>query len=194
MRIRTQPAVGFVVLLFIAGYLGLAPNQIPEYKGSDKVLHFLTFFILTLCFYWTIETNRRRTLQLTIAVCPALLGIGSEFIQAALPNGRTFDLYDIVANILGSGLAIALSTWYHLRMLERKRQAKGYQPAPGEEEDLELGERVGSPAAPRAPTLEEEVDNWDENAEDWEEDEHVTGETLAGAADEGGALPQKRSD
>lgn len=99
-----------------------------------------------------------------------------------MPN-RTFDIYDIVANILGSLAALALSSWYHMRMLERKRLAKHYQVVPGEEEaDLELGEGVGaqesgttSAAAP-TPTLDEEVDNWDENIEDaWDEEEHAAG-------------------
>lgn len=64
-------------------------------------------------------------------------------------------------------------------MLERKRLAKQYQVVPGEE-DLELGEGVGAqelgtvPVTAAAPTLDEEVENWDENLEDgWEEDEHT---------------------
>ncbi len=69
-------------------------------------------------------------------------------------------------------------------MLERKRLAKHYQVVPGEEEaDLELGEGVGAQTsgttstAPVAPSLADEVDNWDENIEDaWdEEEEHAAG-------------------
>jgi hypothetical protein len=66
-------------------------------------------------------------------------------------------------------------------MLERKRQAKQYAIVPGEEEhDLELGEGLGpqesgivpSHTAPATMSLEAEVDNWDENAEDaWDEDQ-----------------------
>jgi hypothetical protein len=59
-------------------------------------------------------------------------------------------------------------------MLERKRKAKGYNAVSGEE-DVELGESGGEQetgvTGNRTQTLEEEVDNWDENAEDWEEDE-----------------------
>ena len=70
-----------------------------------------------------------------------------------------------------------------MRMLERKRLAKNYQVVPGDEEaDLELGEGMGAQesgtttVAPAAPTLDDEVDNWDENAEDaWDEEEHATG-------------------
>lgn len=59
-------------------------------------------------------------------------------------------------------------------MLERKRKAKGYSAISGEE-DVELGESIGEQeigvTGNITQTLEEEVDNWDENAEDWEEDE-----------------------
>lgn len=69
-------------------------------------------------------------------------------------------------------------------MLERKRQAKTYQPVPGEdlnEADLELGEGINAQRSGRGvstvPTIEEEVDNWDENAEDeWVEDGNLRAE------------------
>jgi hypothetical protein len=69
-----------------------------------------------------------------------------------------------------------------MRMLERKRLAKNYQIIPGDEEaDLELGEGIGAQESGTvvavAPTLDQEVDNWDENVEDnWDEDEHATDE------------------
>jgi hypothetical protein len=79
-------------------------------------------------------------------------------------------------------------------MLERKRSRRSYSAVPGddvgEEEDLELGESVGvgsttvageqeegvvaapSSEVERTQSLEEEVDNWDENAVDpWDEDD-----------------------
>lgn len=71
-----------------------------------------------------------------------------------------------------------------MRMLERKRLAKTYLAVPGDEDaDLELGEGVGAQESgttiadlPAPQTLDEEVDNWDENAEDaWDEEEHATG-------------------
>lgn len=125
-------------------------------------------------------------------VCTLGLGVGSEFLQGFLPNGRDFDFYDIVANLVGSLGALGLCSWYHKRMLERKRQRKTYTAVPGEDdgeddgggdpghEDIELGEGVvgaqesgvteaGPTAAHSKMTLEEEVDNWDENApDDWD--------------------------
>lgn len=216
---------------------------------SDKALHFIAFFLLTVVFYWVVDTSRRRTLNLTLTVCTAVLGLGSELLQAVLPNGRTFDIFDVVANVAGSLAGVALCTWYHKRMLERRRAARGYGAVPrgdAEAEDLELGEGVGggpdataqdegittvgtsvlpggpedgpavipAPAAPSSTTkadpapvksrsIEEEVDNWDENAEDpWDEDDDgdigattaATGNGKDAANGSGNVEPKKHSD
>lgn len=83
---------------------------------------------------------------------------------------REFDPYDIVANVCGSGLAIALCNWYHKRMIERKRAARGYNAVAGEDDlDVELGESVGGQESGIVrSTVDDELDRWDENAEDWE--------------------------
>ncbi|KAG9230316.1 hypothetical protein BJ875DRAFT_520491 [Amylocarpus encephaloides] len=179
MRIRLPFAGAFLFLFATAGYAGLTSLQLDNFPINDKALHALTFFILTTCFYWILDTSRRRNLNLTLLVCTGILGIGSEFLQGFLPNGREFDIYDIVANVVGSLGALGLNSWYHMRMLERKRLAKNYQIVPGDEEaDLELGEGVGAQESGTVTqTLDEEVDNWDENVEDnWDEDEHATDE------------------
>ncbi|KAK2015444.1 VanZ like family protein [Colletotrichum eremochloae] len=185
MRIRLPFAGVFFALLLIAGYAGLTSLQLGQYV-NDKVLHFGTFFLLTIVFYWILDTNRRRTLNLTLTVCTFVLGVGSEFLQGFLPNGRDFDFYDIVANVIGSLAGVGLCSWYHKRMLERKRRTKMYQAVPGEDDaDVELGEghetgvvessgardgAVGVEGGGRS--LEQEVDNWDENqVDDWDEDD-----------------------
>ncbi|KAK6226553.1 VanZ like family protein [Colletotrichum tabaci] len=185
MRIRLPFAGVFFVILLIAGYAGLTSLQLGQYV-NDKVLHFGTFFVLTTVFYWILDTNRRRTLNLTLTVCTFVLGVGSEFLQGFLPNGREFDFYDIVANIVGSLAGLGLCSWYHKRMLERKRRTKTYQAVPGEDdEDVELGEGHetgviessgardgGIGVGDGGRTLEKVVDNWDENqVDDWDEDD-----------------------
>ncbi|KAH8668438.1 hypothetical protein BX600DRAFT_256728 [Xylariales sp. PMI_506] len=185
MRIRLPFAGVFFLLCLLAGYAGLSSLQLDLYI-NDKVLHLVTFFLLTVVFYWIVDTNRRRSLNLTVVVCTLVLGIGSEFLQGFLPNGRTFDVYDIVANVVGSLGGLGLCSWYHKRMVERKRQRKTYNAVPGEDEDdLELGEGSGAheegvmSTAVNEPTmtLEQEVDNWDENAVDaWDGDEDEDGD------------------
>ncbi|KAJ9426711.1 hypothetical protein QL093DRAFT_2187519 [Fusarium oxysporum] len=155
---KTNSLLGvFLLLLLIAAYAGLTSIQLGQYV-NDKVLHFTTFFALTVVFYWVVDTNRRRVMNMTLVVC------------------TIFDLYDIIANVIGSLLGVGLCSWYHKRMLERKRRRR-YSAVPGEEQgDVELGEGHESGVMEgnsRSQTLEEEVDNWDENQidDDWDEDE-----------------------
>lgn len=82
-------------------------------------------------------------------------------------------------------------------MLERRRQTKNYLAVPGDEPDLdiELGETGGihdqesGVIQPHAATITEELDNWDENAEEWDEDDDgaigVDQKTPASSTDEG---------
>ncbi|TVY59603.1 Uncharacterized protein LSUE1_G009020, partial [Lachnellula suecica] len=191
MRIRLPFAGAFLFLALTAAYAGLSSLQLDNSILNDKLLHAVTFFLLTTCFYWILDTSRRRALNLTLLICPGLLGVGSEFLQELLPNDRDFDFNDIVANVAGSLAALGLSTWYHMRMLERKRLAKHYQPVAGEDDiDVELGEVGMGPqqegeiidvpkvqSQSQSQSLDQAVDNWDENMEDdWDAEDHGTDE------------------
>ncbi|KAK4124658.1 hypothetical protein N657DRAFT_663640 [Parathielavia appendiculata] len=249
MRIRLPFAGAFATLLLLAGYTSLlTPHSQPSDPDGPTstlptinplLLHFLTLFTLTVAFYWSLDTTRRRILHLTL-LCAAGLGIGSEFLRAIvlpplpLPSHdsgqRAFDLLNVLANLAGSFTGLGLCAWYHKRMLERKRLRKYTAvPTTGGEgggvngaEDLELGEgpglggRVGGEreegvvtsssggnetnaggGGGQGQTLEEEVDNWDENAIDaWDEEEEDAGDVGAAATPAAGkdADVKKRAD
>lgn len=108
-----------MALVLISAYLGLADIKFQY----DKALHFITFFALTLVFYWVIDTSRKRCINMTLGVCTLIGGIGSEFVQSFVPY-REFDSNDIVCNVTGSLIALAMCTWYHKRLAERRRQAR----------------------------------------------------------------------
>jgi VanZ family protein len=189
ITVLTSRSIGaFALLLLLSAYMGLLPHStsssIPtQLQPNDKFLHLVTFFFLTLLFYWIPDTSRRRTLQITLLVCTLLLGVGSEIVQGLLPNGRSFDPFDILANVVGSLGAVGLCSWYHRRMLERRRKARFGALADDEDpDDIELGlgtadgEADGTnhlgPQETGVTTLEQEVDNWDENAVDnWDTDD-----------------------
>jgi VanZ family protein len=151
-----------------------ASTSIPtNLQPNDKFLHLVTFFLLTVTFYWILDTTRRRTLHITLLVCTLGMGIGSEIVQGLLPIDRAFDPFDVVANVVGSLGAVGLCGWYHRRMLERRRKSR-FGVVDGGEEDVELGVGVGGsreeeglgPQESGVMNLEQEVDNWDENAVD----------------------------
>ncbi|KAJ6093316.1 hypothetical protein N7486_008605 [Penicillium sp. IBT 16267x] len=179
MRIRYPFAGAFVFLLILAGYIGLLPHSVTStiptnLQPNDKFLHLLTFFLLSLTFYWILDTTRRRTLHLTLLVCTLGLSIGSEVVQGFLPNDRPFDPFDIVANVVGSLGAVGLCGWYHRRMLDRRRKSRFGMTEGGE--DVELGTGMGNhsehdddglgPQESGVMSLERELDQWDENAVD----------------------------
>ncbi|KAL5334031.1 hypothetical protein BJX70DRAFT_35474 [Aspergillus crustosus] len=211
MRIRYPFAGAFVFLLILAAYIGLLPHSdsptVPaQYQPNDKLLHLITFFLLSLVFYWIPDTTRRRTLHLTLIVCTLALGVGSEILQGVLPNGRSFDPFDLLANIVGSLGAVGLCSWYHRRMLERRRKSRFGSLGENGAEDVELGLSPGhdedglGAQESGVMNIEQEVDNWDENAVDnWDTEDgdgpsNLTGATAADREDaklvEGG----KRSD
>lgn len=116
---------------------------------------------------------------MTLVVCTLGLGIGSEVVQGFVPNGRDFDIFDIVANVVGSVGAVGLCNWYHRRMMERRRQSRYGMMEEGTE-DVELGvvgnsrrdSETMDPQESGVMSLEQEVDNWDENAvETWDTEE-----------------------
>ncbi|KAJ5174418.1 uncharacterized protein N7482_000295 [Penicillium canariense] len=184
MRIRYPFAGAFVFLLILAGYIGLLPHStsstIPtNLQPNDKLLHLVTFFLLSVAFYWVLDTTRRRTLHITLLVCTLGLGIGSEVVQGFLPNDRAFDPFDVLANVVGSLGAVGLCGWYHRRMLDRRRKNR-FGMMEGESDDVELGVGVGGsreedglePQESGVMNLEQEVDNWDENAVDnWDNED-----------------------
>ena len=120
----------------LSAYLGLSSIQIPQV--NIQVLHFVTFLLLTLAFYWIFDSTRRRVLNFTLLFVTLVLGVGSEGVQGLVTN-RAYDPLYIAANILGSLCALGLCAIYHKRMLDRRRRAKGYGLVPQEGEDLEMG-------------------------------------------------------
>ncbi|KAE8353577.1 putative VanZ domain protein [Aspergillus coremiiformis] len=188
MRIRYPFAGAFVFLLILAAYIGLLPHNasssVPSHlQPNDKFLHVVTFFLLSLIFYWIPDTTRRRTLHLTLIICTGVLGFGSEIVQGILPNGRSFDPFDLLANVVGSLGAVGLCSWYHRRMLDRRRKARFGALGDAAADDVELGVGPGhsepdhqdeglGPQETGVMNLEREVDNWDENAADnWDSDD-----------------------
>ncbi|TNY21559.1 hypothetical protein DMC30DRAFT_446068 [Rhodotorula diobovata] len=124
LPLRIRPA--FVLLTFVSllvlSLLGFHPTLArhlapPKVPFSDKVLHFVCFAAATALFYacWVVDEHARRVWVwrhfkegATVLVCMLIGGIGSEFLQSLLPY-KSFQPGDIVANLLGSALALSVS-------------------------------------------------------------------------------------
>lgn len=109
MRVRSGVLVLFALCCILALYLGLADITLP----NDKWIHFTMFFLMSGFFYWIVDTKLTVLLRgITFVVCTIIGGVGSEYVQHLISPFRTFDPYDILANVCGSALAILVSDLY----------------------------------------------------------------------------------
>ncbi|KDQ10071.1 hypothetical protein BOTBODRAFT_500852 [Botryobasidium botryosum FD-172 SS1] len=136
------------VVMLILGLLGF--TNIPHaFSINDKVLHFVCFTIATGVFYFIFDVDedarriwiwRNAALITTGILCFFLGGIVSEIVQSLLPY-KTFQLGDVIANLLGSSLGLVdlpVSVSYNLEKYYRRRReiARLYQPLDQLPEDM----------------------------------------------------------
>ncbi|AWH54745.1 hypothetical protein C1924_16945 [Stenotrophomonas sp. ESTM1D_MKCIP4_1] len=95
-----------VLVVIVVCLIPPPPLQLPE--NSDKVEHFLAYFILSGS---AVQLFRRGTPLLWAGAGLVLMGVGIEFAQGALTSTRSADPMDALANTVGvlSGLATALT-------------------------------------------------------------------------------------
>lgn len=82
----------------------------PLFPHKDKVIHFMIFGVLT--FLWsrvgTLDANKKlKNLNFftNYLVFGIILAILLEYLQRYVPN-RSFDLWDIAANIIGGTIGV----------------------------------------------------------------------------------------
>ena len=87
-----------------------SPPPMPDFVGSDKVSHFLAYFVLASC---AVQLFRNWASLLGAGLGLVLLGIGIEYAQDAFTDNRMIDAKDALANTLGviAGLATRLTPW-----------------------------------------------------------------------------------
>lgn len=115
--IDVMPRGGWIVLSVLLAmaiiWTGLRPaldlpriSRLPP--GSDKVLHFLSYAALAACIFRGIFPRNARKPPLPIPLpwfpvilVPALVGMLDEFLQSYTRRGRSGDMNDWLADILG---------------------------------------------------------------------------------------------
>lgn len=111
----------FVVSLVVAAYLGFALIHLPH----DKVVHFVTFGVLTAEFYWLWRLPVNVVRVATVLVCTLTAAVMSEVVQGLINPQRVFDAGDIYANVTGSLTGLACSEGVRLINQRRIRQCDG---------------------------------------------------------------------
>ena len=93
------------VLLVLYGSLSRVPDIDMPFDNTDKLIHFLMYFILA---GWFVQLYSRRSQHIVILGSAILLGIIIEFLQG-LTAYRSFDMLDALANSIGALSAFLLA-------------------------------------------------------------------------------------
>ena len=124
MRIfRYIPPYFSTLIVFLAVcYLSLAPDPMPEsqsifdFPGADKVLHFVMYCGLTttFCFdHYRRPTHRQneRIVFIIALITASIAGGIIEILQHTMNMGRSGDIADFVADIVGACAGIGMGVW-----------------------------------------------------------------------------------
>jgi len=81
--------------------------------GFDKIVHIGLFggFVLLWCFYYSskrLSSKKQLRIFFYIFLIASLYGIGMEYVQKYLIPMRDFDVEDILADLMGAGLAYGI--------------------------------------------------------------------------------------
>lgn len=113
---RLWQIIGIVYLVFVL-IISLipTPNIETPLSHSDKIVHFLIYFIMVS---WFGQTKLFRFKLRYIIVLSIVFGILIELLQS-LTSYRQFESFDILANSLGSLSAYALLFTHYQYLLNR---------------------------------------------------------------------------
>lgn len=100
-RLASALLVGVIVLVTLMPQqqLPMAPNHF------DKVEHFAAYGLLAVWFTGLVPRGQ----YWRVAVGLAVLGVVLEFLQQTMPLGRSGEFLDVVANVLGVAIGVALA-------------------------------------------------------------------------------------
>lgn len=95
-----------IAVVWVFSLMPAAP--MPDFEGSDKVSHFLAYFVLASC---AVQLFRNWSGLLGAGLGLVVMGIAVEYAQGSLTEYRMMDARDALANTLGviAGLATRLT-------------------------------------------------------------------------------------
>lgn len=93
-----------VILLLTTMNANSFPKAFDNMVGSDKLAHAAVFGLLTALILWGLKKQGHATskMMLLAPVISSIYGLAIEFAQLAFFPHRHFELFDIIANIIGS--------------------------------------------------------------------------------------------
>jgi VanZ family protein len=85
--------------------LSLLPTSdlppIPLFRGADKIIHMTMYFFFSMVFCWALKAEMNYTRLFFIIPVTIGWGILMEAMQLEMHRGRSFSLFDMLANSIG---------------------------------------------------------------------------------------------
>ncbi len=126
MTLERKKSLSLIVLIvyWIILFLGttLPSNSLPETPSGDKFNHFVGYAVLSFLLFTRLRLsdntgkNDMKLMQKTFIIA-SVYGVLDEVHQLVIP-GRFFEWYDILADINGAALGLALA-YFILRTFPR---------------------------------------------------------------------------
>ena len=110
------------MVLFILTSLP-SPDYIPTFELGDKFEHFFAYCGLSVLLFFALNFQgkytklRAKSVNFTIIIC-SFYGLFDELHQIPIP-GRTFDLLDLLANVIGITLGVTIGYLFFKYLLKQ---------------------------------------------------------------------------
>jgi len=89
--------------------INIVTEELPS--NSDKIFHALAYFVFTLlwfsAFYYSMRINKIKAISFAF-ICSVAFGISIEFLQGWITENRQSDVNDIIANVIGTLIAVVI--------------------------------------------------------------------------------------
>lgn len=110
--------LAFVWTIFIAVLCLVSFSDLPKVKinGADKYVHFTLHFVFTILWFCYLKANKEiGNLFLKVLIASIVYGIIIEICQETFTSTRHADIKDVMANSLGSIVAIGVMYFWPRR-------------------------------------------------------------------------------
>jgi len=99
-------AIGWTLLIAVLCLVSF--NDLPTIGigGADKYVHFIFHFGFTLLWFMYVKSRSANPSLLKVGLASLCYGISLEIAQGLFTTTRSADIFDVIANATGAGIAI----------------------------------------------------------------------------------------
>ena len=119
--ILTAVVICYMLLIIVGSISNLIDVPRQNIELQDKIIHFVAYALLCFLLFLMIESYKlRNNLKYSILVS-IVFGAAIEFLQLNLTSYRSFEIFDIIANVTGiliTAKVIALNKTLIVKKLE----------------------------------------------------------------------------